>query len=220
MLLSPSEFDERLKHNKLVISLIGMSGMGKTYRATQFSSRGFTHYNCDSLIEQRLQGLPSIGIAGVASWMGQPYSVGYVEREQEYLKYEGEVMDEMIQKVVETPEKNVVIDTTGSVIYLAPEILKALKKCSLIIHLQANQEVRNKLFRVYVNDPKPVIWGSSYQRLRGKSEGECLIACYPELLAYRAERYDQFADIMLPFSIARNERSPVDEFITEIKDRL
>lgn len=147
MKISCAEFDQRLKEDRLTLCLIGMSGMGKSYRAQQLANYGFKCVCCDDLITERMSDiLPSADIVGLAAWMGQPYTNGYSEREARYLQFE----DEVTHKALEECSDNTVINTTGSVIYLPEGTLQKLKEKALILYLEANQGVRDEMFQVYM----------------------------------------------------------------------
>src|SRR5690606_2604149 len=88
----------------MVITLIGLSGCGKSHLARRLEAeRGFTLYSCDDIIEERLaEQLKPLGLAGldgVAEWMGYPDSEGFPERQGLYLKHEREVMEEIIAQL-------------------------------------------------------------------------------------------------------------------------
>lgn len=212
MRLTQEQFDQRKKDGTLVIALVGMSGMGKTYRARQLATLGFQHLNCDDVIEKRLTTLPTIGIQGVAEWMGQPYTERHVARSAEYLALE----DDVVRSFLHSNNGNAIIDTTGSVVYLPDETQQLLKEHLLVVYLEANQEVRDQLFHMYMTDPKPVVWGESFHKRIGESDHDALVRCYPGLLEYRASRYTALADVTLPYSISRDITSTPDQFLNSI----
>ena len=101
----------------LRITLIGMSGAGKTFWTKKLAERGLPAISCDERIEARLA--PRLasggyaGINGVAAWMGWPDSPRYTEREAEYLAEEIHTLDEVLQLLEKRSEKSLVLDTTG-----------------------------------------------------------------------------------------------------------
>src|ERR1700758_2154717 len=105
----------------LRIALIGMSGAGKTFWTRQIAASGVPAISCDDRIEQKLAPrLAAGGFAGInggAAWMGWPDSATYAEREADYLAEEIHALDEVLQQFEEHPEKSLVLDTTGSLIY-------------------------------------------------------------------------------------------------------
>ncbi len=217
MLLTRTAFDQLIKENRLGISLIGMSGMGKTYRSKQLKALGFKRHCSDDYIEARLNSLPGVGIAGVAEWMGQPYEPRHRVHCAQYLALEERSISSFLR---ECSTNNTVIDTTGSVIYFSPPVHEALKQQTLIVYLEASQKMKDELFHVYMTDPKPVVWGENFHKLPGESGLTAMKRCYPQMLEYRAARYGTLADITLPYEIARNERSDGEKFLHEIRHAL
>jgi hypothetical protein len=92
-----------------------------------------------------------------------------------------------------------VMDTTGSVIYMERDIIDQLRALSKIIYFEASEKHVAKLFERYMSNPKPVIWGESYAPKASETPQESLKRCYPELLAYRAKRYSDMAHVTLSF---------------------
>ncbi len=57
--LNPAQFDEKLAAGELVLTLVGMSNVGKTFWSHQLAAEGgFTHICCDDLIEAEMGGGP------------------------------------------------------------------------------------------------------------------------------------------------------------------
>lgn len=221
MLISAAKFDELFKGNKLRISVIGMSNVGKTRRAKSLvadPSLNFLWLNCDDLVEAKLQpyleGKGFKGVNGVAAWMGQPYEQRYPETQRLFLKFEEEAMSEIDYGIA----KNVLVDTTGSVIYLSPSALQRLKDSTLIVYLEATDDIKKLLFERYVSNPKPVVWGGSFSRNNGETGMEALKRCYPKLLEYRAARYGELADVAIPHSVLRDTSGK--QFLGELMKRL
>lgn len=67
-----------------------------------------------------------------------------------------------------------------------------------------------------MTDPKPVVWGQSFNKKEGESDHDALVRCYPELLEFRARRYANLADITLPYDIARAPQSSGEDFLNAI----
>jgi len=107
----------------MYLSLIGMPGTGKTYWARKLADIGFQVFFCDMEIEEKLSKnlITSDGVRiTVGEWMGLPDSVDYQSRENMYLNYEIEIMQKILGEFEiqgRFSTDNVVIDTTGSVIY-------------------------------------------------------------------------------------------------------
>ncbi len=221
MLIPASEFDELLNSNSLRVSVIGMSNVGKTRRAKSLvadPALNFMSLNVDDLVEQKLkphlEGKGFHGVDGVAAWMGQPYEARYPETQALFLKFEGEAMEGIDYSV----RKNLLIDTTGSVIYLPEAVLDVLKKNTIVVYLEATEDVKKLLFEMYVSNPKPVVWGSSFRKKSGETDLDALKRCYPGLLEFRAGKYSALADVKIPHNVLRDTTGR--QFLGEVRKRL
>lgn len=189
----------------MVITLIGLSGCGKSHLAARMAEeKGFKLFDCDAIIEERLteelSKLGLSGLSGVAEWMGEPDSETFAERQQRYLDLEVEVMNEILAQLGDDGwglKEDIVIDTTGSVIYTGHDILSGLKQRSRIIYLGVPESELDFMFQQYLEDPKPVVWGDSFSKSEGQSTEEALRDSYPRLLKARTERYYAYADVTL-----------------------
>ncbi|MBI2145660.1 hypothetical protein HYU18_05075 [Candidatus Woesearchaeota archaeon] len=221
MELSKAGFDQRLGSHRLFVSLVGMSNVGKSFISVRLApdhSLNFARACIDDCIEEKLspflEGRGFSGIDGVAAWMGQPYDARYPETQQLYLGFEEASMSEVGYGI----GRNLVVDTTGSVIYLPQPVLSHLKEKTLVVYLEATDEVRNGLFERYISNPKPVIWGSSFNLQAGESGIEALKRCYPQLLDYRAGKYRELADVAVPGGALRDATGR--QFLSELRSRL
>ena len=184
------------------LALIGMSGSGKTFWTKKLAEEGAPAVFCDDKIEQGLA--PRLGpggysgINGVAAWMGWPDSPTYAEREAEYLAEEIHTLDEVLQGLEVNPEKSLVLDTTGSVIYAGNHLLMRLRRQMRIVYLAATGQERQLLIERYLNDPKPVLWRGAFQANRGESPRETVARCYPALIEARRRSYEALAHCTLP----------------------
>lgn len=184
------------------IFLIGMSNTGKSFWAKELEKIGFTRYSCDDLIEkelsEELMKLGYSGIADVSKWMGQPYDSHYTQTSQKYLALEGQVLQDIFQAIEKgAVGSRIVVDTTGSVIYTSTDILKKLTQLTRVVYLEAPSSVRQKMYELYIKEPKPVIWGNVFNKRPGETNLAALGRCYPQLLKSRAAMYQQLADVTL-----------------------
>ncbi len=197
------------------ISLIGMSGSGKSYWSKQLVKSGFKRICCDDLIEEKLsKDLKKLGFSGIADvsrWMGQPYESRSLHASKQYLELENLVIDEICSKL--DREKKVVIDTTGSVIYINALTLKKLTTLTKTIYLQVPSSAKKEMYDLYMKDLKPVIWGTSFNRKSGESGPGALKRCYPDLLEYRSNIYEKLAHITMDYSKLRSRNFSVEKFI-------
>lgn len=205
------------------LALIGMSGSGKTFWTKKLSEKGSPAVFCDDRIEQRLA--PRLapggytGINGVAAWMGWPDSPTYAEREAEYLAEEIHTLDEVLNELEEKPEKSLVLDTTGSVIYAGNHLLMRLRRQMTIVYLAATEQERQLLIERYLNDPKPVLWRGAFQAKSGEKPRETVARCYPALIEARRRSYEALAHCTL--SVAEL-RAPLgaEQFLEKVRKQM
>lgn len=141
----------------------------------------------------------------MSRWMGQPYDQRYRKTSRQYLKLEQEVVDKIISDIKMGAGENIVIDTTGSLIYLNPGVLKKLREISKVFYLEVPKRVKDEMFKLYINDPKPVIWGEMFKIKQGEDKKIALKKSYPGLLNYRSCQYVKLADRTLDYDLLRQD---------------
>jgi shikimate kinase len=204
---------EKRSSSPLPLALIGMSGAGKTFWTKKLAAGGWPAISCDDRIEQRLA--PQLaagghaGINGVAAWMGWPDSATYAERESQYLAEEIGVLDEVLTELEKHPEKPLVLDTTGSVIYIGNNLLMRLRRQMTVVYLAASAQEQQLLIERYLTDPKPVLWRGAFQAKAGELPHETVGRCYPALIAARRRSYEALAHCTLQVSELREDRGDV-----------
>ena len=208
--------------NTVNLALIGMSGAGKSYWSKKMEEKGYRWYNCDDMIAEKLGlELPGIGNStlNLAKWMGQPFSESYIEAETLYLKLEEAVIENICDELEQGTEINVpvVVDTTGSLIYLQKKLLTRLRTLTKTVHLSLPEEKHEQLFENFIKDPKPVIWEGKFKPRKGEPLQNALRRCYKELLSYRNERYSLIADYVLDYSFHHNPDREVDDLLDMMK---
>lgn len=200
-----------------------MSGTGKSHWSQKLVHFGFRHLCCDDLIEEKLghilkrQGYR--GIHDVARWMGQPYEPRYPKTSHEYVKVEIDVMTELLSKLEQASVKdNIILDTTGSVIYVPSVVISKLKRYTTLVYLETPSSVREQMLQRYIKDPKPVIWGEAFSQRAGESHKDAIIRCYPKLLRYRSQKYEAMSDLVVQHKIHANELFTPHDLIELIHD--
>lgn len=186
------------------LTIIGTSNAGKTYFSKLLEKKkNFVRYGCDELIAERLGlELKSLGYSGinmVSKWMGQPFDEKYKKNSDFYLKAEKEVILEALDfiKSEENKDRDVLIDTTGSVIYLGDEIMSMLRKETTIVYLKIPPNGEKELIKRYFFNPHPVIWGEMYEKSNDEDDLAALHRCFPDLLSFRAGQYSRYSDIVI-----------------------
>ncbi len=207
----------------LRLALIGMSGTGKTFWSKRLAQTGRPALCCDDRIEQRLRirlGGGFTGTTGVASWMGWPDSPSYAQREAEYLAEEIATLDEVLTDLALNPSRELILDTTGSVIYTGNNLLLRLRRQMTIVYLTASAAEQQLLIQRYLSDPKPVLWRGAFQPKKGETPRETVARCYPTLIAARRQSYEALAHCSVPVAELRDTTLDAAAFLGKVSARL
>lgn len=198
----------------MILSLIGMSNAGKSHWAKRLEAQqGFVRFCCDDLIAPELQTrYPHRRLEDVddlAAWMGMPHDPGYREREAAYLEAEQSVLESVLASTpllfkegMGVVTSDIVIDTTGSVIYLPNDLLDRLRRLSTVVHLSTSDAHLAQMTEAFFSNPKPLVWGSHRS--------------YPELLAWREKRYHALAQVTIPYEKRRHGSYSTDDFLHDV----
>ena len=206
-------------------TLIGMSGVGKSHWSKKVEALGYLRYSCDELIAERLGaelGKKGKATLTLAKWMGQPYSKGYQDAEALYLELESNVITQICDDLEHGSKKDkpVVVDTTGSLIYLEETLLKRLRKLTRTVLLNVPVDKHEELFATYLQDPKPVIWNGKYLPSEGEIPQKSLSRCYRELLSFRNKRYALMSDFQLDYSFHHSSGTTVEDVLELVGSSL
>ena len=193
--LKPGEFDAHRVAGTLRLAFVGMSNGGKSYRSRVLArEEGFLWYHVDKEIQEAL------GFAAmqeVSSWLGYPGDEHYAEREERYLALE----DGFTKNAsVRTGGRNLVFDTTGSVVHLPPGTLSLVRENSLVVHLDVGEDSLPQMIERFFAEPKPVAWSGYYEQRQGETAEEAVRRSYPALLHERLKRYRALAHVNIPAS--------------------
>jgi shikimate kinase len=198
-------------HKPLRLALIGMSGAGKSHWTKNLAALGCPTVCCDDEIETRLAPVLKAGgysgINGVAAWMGWPDSPTYSERESQYLTEEIAVLDEVLSRLEKEPHRELILDTTGSVIATGNHTLHRLRRQMTVVYLAASNDEVQVLIQRYLQDPKPVLWQGAFRPRTGETPRQTVVRCYPLLIAARRQSYEALAHVTLP-TLQLHELSP------------
>jgi shikimate kinase len=203
------------------LSLVGMSGSGKSFWSGKLSRAGFRCICCDDLIAAGLGaefGPTGGSIAAVGRWMGFPFERHYKEREASYLACEVEVMGRILGELSNSehnPDEDIVVDTTGSVVYTGEKILMQLRKATTVVHLETPLEIQKMMLRTYLKNPRPVLWREVFSRGPEETDEQALARCYPQLLASREQQYKKLAHVTISHYKHRKAEFEVEEFLGE-----
>ncbi len=204
------------------LSLIGMSGSGKSTWSRKLSGLGFRHFCCDDLITKKLA--PELTrsngtIMELGEWMGFPYKSQYKERESKYLAYEIDVLTEILdylQSSEDHAEENIVVDTTGSVIYAGEEILRRLRRCTIVVHLSTPPEVQELMLKAYLANKRPVLWRDFFRKEPNETNDAAIARCYPRLLFSRERLYKQNSDVTIDYYTLNKNGFGANDFFNRV----
>jgi len=190
------------------LSLIGMSGVGKSHWAQKLAAAGFRAIGVDDRIEKTLA--PELaaggyrGIGGVAAWMGWPNDPAYVDRETKYLECEVKSMGEALDEIQASGEEGIILDTTGSVVYTGEEICRRMQSLTTVVYLEASPAEEELLIARYLSEPKPVLWGKQFVQRPGETTQDAIARCYPQLIAHRKKLYERYAHRIVSMDLLWN----------------
>ena len=227
----------------MIISLIGMSGCGKSFWSKRLASLyKFQRYACDDLIANKLDSildrLAEDTITGVgmkrhesstrriSEWMGEPGSANSEAHQAIYLSAERAVMQDILKAIVSalqsphssTTVPNIVIDTTGSLIYTGEEVTNALKSMSRVLLLDSSADEQETMLKKYLANPKPIIWNGHFVPNSHENYLQSLERAFRNLMAERKERYRELADCIIPFDIHHAPSYTVEQLLDDIEN--
>ncbi len=201
----------------MFLTLIGMSGTGKSYWSKKLETHGFKRFGCDDLITLHLA--QQLGYSGTTEfnmhhWVGYPDEETYADRAQQYLQVEEDVLSEIIAYLTKAGQhENIVIDSTGSVIYMQHKILKAISHLTSMIYLDITPQDFDRMLEYYLENPVAIIWNGFFQPLPVESRQETFARCYPQLIKSREQKYKELAQVTIAASLHRNDSTSVEQFL-------
>lgn len=204
----------------MVLILIGMSGTGKSYWSKKLEMQGFKRFGCDDLITERLAhqlGYSDSSAFDMHQWVGYPDEVTHAERAQQYLQAEEDVLNEIIAYLNEAEQhENIVIDSTGSIIYMQPAILDKISCLTRIIYLDISDQDFDRMLKYYLENPVAIIWNGYFQPLPLESRQETFARCYPQLIRSREQKYKELAQVTIASSLHHAPETSVEQFLKSI----
>ncbi len=211
--LKPEEFDAHIEKGTFRLAFVGMSNAGKSYRSrTLRDEADFLWYQVDAEIQKKM-GFKDM--AEISKWLGYPGTKGYGEREREYLEIEGAFTK---HASMQTNGKNLVFDTTGSVVHLSQDVLDILKENCLVVNLEVGEDSVEKMIETFFKEPKSVAWTKYFNMKKGESEKDALRRCYPLLLRERLKAYRSLSNVNIPAFALRDKSA--EETLAIIRSHL
>jgi shikimate kinase len=196
MKLTRQQFQEKFEKKELRIAFIGMSNIGKSHW-TKFltEQKGFASYSVDVEIQKNWD---LDDMAKATTWMGYPFEEKFAKNEVDYLVQERE-------KTLACPlpkNKNLILDTTGSVIYMKNDVKEFLQENFLIINLDVSKQMCRSMKEQFFISPKTIVWGNSFNQKEGENGLDAIRRCYPDLLNYRIEKYREWGELFIPGEVS------------------
>lgn len=206
----------------MILTLIGMSGIGKSYWSKKLEQQGFIRFGCDDLITEHLAhqfGFANTMDFDMHAWVGYPDQITHAEHAQKYLQTEKLVLQDIIKFLENANEdQNIVIDSTGSIIYMEPAIINQIQKLTDFVYLDITSEDLDKMLAYYLNNPVAIIWNGYFQPKPNENRQKTFERCYPQLIKSREQKYKEIAKIIVPPEIHHGVDTKVDDVLAIIQE--
>jgi hypothetical protein len=234
-----------INQKRKAITLMGMSGVGKTHLGCLMEEWGWTHYSCDYLIAmkylagEKLMVTPR-NLSQLSKFVGQVGKGGLDLAEfkrRQKLYYDAEcAATRGVGAALEKAKGNFVNDSTGSLCEIMDEgILKELGAATLFVYIKATPEEEQKVLRRARENPKPMFfppakfdgWLAEYLAERKTTAEEMQAAefgrwVFPKLFEARLPKYQRLAALYgVTISSARfRNLKTEDEFFDAVAEAL
>jgi len=214
--------DDFTKQKRKAITLIGMSGLGKTYLSNILASAGWVHYSCDEIIgtqsladyidapvtKDDLSALSRfLGKLGNPAQGGLPLHE-FKRRQKLYYDAERAALKNIPKALSET-RKNFVHDSTGSFCEIMDTaVIDKVGMETLVIYIKANAEEEKNIQQRALDYPKPLFfppgqfddWLDIYMQEKNSgavgdiSPDDFARWVFPRLFESRLPKYQALAD--------------------------
>ncbi|MCC7305760.1 MAG: ATPase [Alphaproteobacteria bacterium] len=204
---------------KKSVTLMGMSGAGKTELSWRLAKWGWYHYNCDYLIGTKYlrdelgDAVKKDDLGPLSKYVGQ---VGkgalplqeFRRRQKRYIEAERAALLDMCADI-ESFGGKLVNDSTGSLCEIEDEsVFEKLAQHTLFVYLKSGPEQEEALLARAVADPKPLYfpaakfdgWLAEYMQQTGAAAVEDIEPddfsrwVFPKLFHSRLPKYQRLAD--------------------------
>jgi len=147
----------------------------------------------------------------LSAWMGFPWDDGYRDRAHQYRQREADVLESALAWVPGDGTERVVLDTTGSLVYLGSELLGRMRDLFTVLHLETPLELQEEMAEAFISRPTPLIWPEEYGPDLFADELDSLRSLFPRLLQERERLYSGLSHVRVPLATRRSpEFGPVE----------
>lgn len=204
------------------ITLMGMSGVGKTWFSALLEREGWTRISCDfeianTHLKDHLDGSIDSAenidaLSGFVGLVGDPAKGGlkletFTHRQKLYYDAECATLHKAVERV--QVERPIVIDSTGSLCEINDDaLIDALGRNSLFVYLQASEAESQAVIERAQTAPKPLfyppatfpLWLDEYMHAQdlhnaGQIDPKDFARwVFPKLFASRLPKYERLAD--------------------------
>ena len=175
MKLTKQEF---LDQKQKSITLIGMSGAGKTHISCQLEKWGWYNYSCDYVIGDKYlrdqlenaEGLSTDDISAISTYLGKlgnPDMGGFdltlfKKRQKAYYDAEVKALYAMGRELLDT-DKDFVHDSTGSLCEITDEeVLRQIGTQTMFVYLKTGEAEEREVLQRAFDYPKPLFFPPSF----------------------------------------------------------
>lgn len=210
---------------KKAITLLGMSGAGKTHISCQLEAWGWNNYSCDYVIgakylKEELSGVGPItadDIGALSEYLGKLGDVGqggfaldlFKARQKAYYDAEIEALDAM-GAVLEQVQGNFIHDSTGSLCEVEDEaLMKKIGMQTLFVYLKTDAQEEQVVLQRARDYPKPLFFPPAFLKqkleeflsefnisgVEAMSPDDFSRWVFPLLFEARKPKYQRLADL-------------------------
>ncbi len=207
--------------HKKAITLMGMSGVGKTHFSLKLKDWGWGHHSCDVEIGKDLLDIDKemqaddidelmlyLGFLGDTAQGGKEFD-DYIKHQKFYKIAEMHSLLQLKKRIRRTETEYFVNDSTGSFCEITdPDVIDFVGDQTLIVYIQASGEEENTLLERAENTPKPIYyppaqfpeWIATYLKNNGLTSTNDITPqdfsrwVFPILLDSRKPKYQAIAD--------------------------
>jgi hypothetical protein len=171
MRLNPREFAQQTGK---AVTLMGMSGVGKTRLSSMLAEQGWVHYSCDYLIGTKYMrdalaanaaNISKKDISNLSAFIGKPGDPAkggldlaeYKRRQSLYYEAECQALRDVSVAIRDAGTRNFVNDSTGSLCEIRDEkIIDEVGRQTLFVYIKASMEDEKKVLERARRNPKPM----------------------------------------------------------------